>query len=70
MKSKFKSRKFLLALLGGILIVLNDAFEVGIDQATIYAFAGLIATWIGAEAAVDAKRAGSADVPKEQESYH
>lgn len=54
---KFTSRKFILAVTGAILIVLNDGLDLGIDSETVIAFAGLLATWIVGESAVDAKRA-------------
>lgn len=60
---KFKSRKFIIAVVGAILIVLNDGLDLGIDSNTVLAFAGLLATWIVGEAAVDAKRAGKEDTP-------
>lgn len=56
---KFTSRKFILAVTGAILIILNDGLDLGIDSDTVLAFAGLLAVWIGGESAVDAKRAGS-----------
>lgn len=54
---KFTSRKFILAVSGAILIILNDGLELGIDSDTVLAFAGLLATWIVGESAVDANRA-------------
>ena len=60
MSNKFKSRKFILAVVSAILIVLNDGLELGIDSNTVLAFAGIVATWIIGESAVDAKRAGGA----------
>lgn len=56
--SKLKSRKFILAVVGAILIILNDGLDLGIDSETVLAFAGLLAVWIGGESVVDAKRAG------------
>ena len=58
---KFTSRKFILAVTGAILIVLNDGLDLGIDSDTVIAFAGLLATWIVGESAVDAKRAGGSN---------
>lgn len=55
---KFTSRKFILAVTGAVLIILNDGLDLGIDSETVLAFAGLLAVWIGGESAVDAKRAG------------
>ena len=56
--SKLKSRKFILAFVGAALIIANDGLDLGIDKDTVLAFAGLLATWIVGEAAVDAKRVG------------
>lgn len=54
--NKFKSRKFILAVVGAILIILNDGLDLGIDSNTVLAFAGLLATWIVGESAIDATR--------------
>jgi hypothetical protein len=59
MSNKFKSRKFILACVSAILIVLNDGLDLGIDSNTVLAFAGIVATWIIGESAVDAKREGA-----------
>lgn len=56
--SKFKSRKFILAVVSAVLIVLNDGLDLGIDSETVLAFAGIVAVWITGESVVDAKRAG------------
>lgn len=56
MKSKFTSRKFILAVVSAILIILNDGLELGIDSETVIAFAGLVATYIVGESAVDVAR--------------
>lgn len=56
MKSKFTSRKFILAVVSAILIILNDGLELGIDSQTVLAFAGLVATYIVGESAVDVAR--------------
>ena len=70
MKNKFKSRKFWMAVVTAVLVVLNDGLNLGIDQETVLAFAGIVATFIIGESAVDAKRAASNNVTKEEESYH
>lgn len=57
MLQKLKSRKFIIAVVGAILIIANDGLDLGIESETVLAFAGLLATWIVGEAAVDAKRA-------------
>lgn len=54
---KFKSRKFILAVVGAILIVLNDGLDLGVDSDTVLAFAGLLAVWITGESVVDSARA-------------
>lgn len=61
--SKFKSRKFILAVVGAVLIVLNDGLDLGIDSETVLAFAGLLAVWITGESVVDTARSKK----KEQE---
>jgi len=69
-KNKFKSRKFWMAVVSALLVILNDGLDLGIDSDTVLAFAGLVASWIIGEAAVDAKRAGSNEVSKAEETYH
>ena len=56
--NKLKSRKFWMAVVTAVLIVLNDGLDLGIDTETVIAFAGIVATFIIGESAVDAKRAG------------
>jgi len=53
---KFKSRKFWMAVVTAILVVLNDGLDLGVDSETVLAFAGIVATWIIGESAVDATR--------------
>ena len=53
---KFKSRKFWMAVVTAILVVLNDGLDLGVDSDTVLAFAGIVATWILGESAVDATR--------------
>ncbi|MBB6672639.1 hypothetical protein [Cohnella nanjingensis] len=68
MKRKFLSRKFLLAVVSAALIILNDGLDLGIDSQTVLAFAGIIATYIVGESAVDlAKKpqGGSANAANE-----
>jgi hypothetical protein len=54
--NKFKSRKFWMAVVSGLLIVLNDGLDIGLDSETVIAFAGIMATFILGESAVDAKK--------------
>lgn len=51
--NKLKSRKFWMAVVTGLLIVLNDGMDLGIEQETVLAFSGIIATYIFGEAATD-----------------
>ncbi len=53
MSEKFKSRKFWLAVVSGILVILNEGLDLGIDQPTVMSFAALVLGWIFAEAYVD-----------------
>ena len=53
---KFKSRKFWMAVVTAILVVLNDGLDLGVDSDTVLAFAGIVATWNIGESAVDATR--------------
>ena len=68
--NKFKSRKFWMAVVAAILVILNDGLDLGVDSDTVLAFAGLVASWIIGESAVDAKRAGNNVVSPEEETYH
>lgn len=58
---KFKSRKFWLAVVSAILVVLNDGLELGVDSETVLAFAGIVATWIIGESAIDTARTKKED---------
>lgn len=53
MKSKLLSRKFLLALATGVLIIANDGLDMGLDRDTIMSVVGIVGIWIFGEAAVD-----------------
>lgn len=55
--SKFKSRKFILAVVSAILIVLNDGLDLGIDSNTVLTFAGMVSVWITGEVVVDFAKA-------------
>jgi hypothetical protein len=56
MKAKLTSRKFWLAVVSAILVVLNEGLDLGISNETVLAFAGIVITWILGETAVDVKR--------------
>lgn len=53
MKSKFLSRKFLMAVISAALVIANDGLELGLDQNTIVAFGSIVVGWIVSEAVVD-----------------
>ena len=53
MRSKLLSRKFILAVVSGLLVILNDGLDLGIDSQTVLTFAGIIVSFIVSEAAVD-----------------
>lgn len=54
--NKMKSRKFWLAVISAVLIILNDGLNIGIDQEAVFAFAGVIMSFIFGEAYVDGKK--------------
>jgi len=56
--NKFKSRKFWMAVISGVLVILNDGMDIGIDNQTVMAFAGIVMSFIFGEAYVDSKRTG------------
>ena len=57
---KLLSRKFLLAIFGAIVPLLNSTLEWGIDDATITKFVGILGTWIIGESVADAAGAKNA----------
>lgn len=61
---KFKSRKFWMAVISALLVILNEGLDLGIDEQTVLAFAGIIMSFIFGEAYVDGKRAEK-EVPNE-----
>lgn len=52
---KLKSRKFWMAVVSAVLIVLNEGLGWGIPEETVMPFAALVLGWIFAEAYVDGK---------------
>ena len=52
-----KSRKYVSALAVAALAVLNDTLKLGIKEETILLVAGVIATFIAGESAIDAASA-------------
>lgn len=70
--SKFKSRKFLLALATGVLIVLNDGLGLGLDAETIMYVVTVVVGWIVGESGVDIARTrkeAKYDLSKLDEQY-
>jgi len=56
MKQKLTSRKFWMAVVTGVLVVLNEGLDLGIDQDAIQKLVFLVSVWIGGETVVDATR--------------
>jgi len=54
---RLTSRKFLLAAVGGIVVFVNGAYDVGLDLGEVLTMAGLIITYIWGESKVDVARA-------------
>jgi hypothetical protein len=54
-KKFFTSRKFVIAIAYGALVAANMLFGLGMSSEALLAAAGVVATYIGAEAFVDAK---------------
>ena len=50
---KFKSRKFWMAVVSAVLIVLNEGLGWNVPSETILSFAAVVLGWIFAEAYVD-----------------
>jgi hypothetical protein len=63
--NKFRSRKFVLAVVAAILVVLNDGLELGVDSNTVMSFAAIVVGYIFAEAHVDGKKVN----PVEEHSF-
>lgn len=53
---KLRSRKFWMAVVSALLVVLNDGLGLGIDAETVLAFAGIVLGYIFGEAYADAHR--------------
>jgi len=57
MLAKLKSRKFILAAVGGLLVILNKGLDLNLPEDTILAFAGLLASYLIGQSIVDAAAA-------------
>lgn len=53
---KLKSRKFWVAVLGALLIALNDQLEWGFTHESILGMVGIVMTYILGQSHVDAKK--------------
>ena len=51
---RFTSRKFLLAVVAGLILIANQGLGLNIPEDTILAFAGLVIAYIFGQGAVDA----------------
>jgi hypothetical protein len=63
-ESKLLSRKFLLSIIGALIVFANDRWAWGLSQDTIVAGVGMLVAFIFGEAAVDmaAVKAKAADI--------
>jgi uncharacterized membrane protein len=59
MSARLKSRKFWIAIISGILVVLNQGLGLHIDNATILSFAGIVMSYIFGQGYVDGQYAKS-----------
>ena len=50
---KLQSRKFWVAIIGALFMVLNDGLGLGIDQETVENALMLLLAWLGVEGAAD-----------------
>ena len=66
MNSKWLSRKFIMAVAGCAVIILNDIFDLNVDKDTVFTFAGIIATWIATEGIVDVSKKTPEVIPYDQ----
>lgn len=53
---KFKSRKFWLALISAILVLLNDGLDMNIPSDAIMQFVGVVVAYILGQSYVDGKK--------------
>jgi len=55
--AKLQSRKFWVAIVGAVVMVLNDGLDLGISQETVDDALMLLMTWLGVEGAADVVKA-------------
>jgi uncharacterized membrane protein len=56
MQEKLKSRKFWVAIIGALLVVINDQLELGLDTESLMGIVGIAITYIIGQSAVDATK--------------
>jgi hypothetical protein len=54
--SKWYSKKLFVALIGVLIIVLNDVLGLGIDSDTVWQFASVIGVYLFGQSAVDVQK--------------
>ena len=67
--NKLKSRKFWMAILAVVLPVINEQFNLGLDNSTVIAAIGGLVAFIIGEAHVDAKRKEITKNEEHQDTY-
>lgn len=56
MLEKIKSRKFVLAVVSALIIILNDGLGLKIPQESVMSFSAVIASYIFGQAYIDSKK--------------
>ena len=54
--NRFTSRKFILAVASGLIVVLNKAFDFNLSETEILLIVGSLLTFVGVEGGIDAIR--------------
>ncbi len=54
MRRAFTSRKFVTAMVGALLVGLNDSLQLGLKPETIHQIVVILASWLVGESAIDA----------------
>lgn len=53
---RFTSRKFILAVVAGLVVILNKAFDFNFSETEILLIVGSLLTFVGVEGGIDAVR--------------
>lgn len=56
MTEKLKSRKFIIAVISAILLILNEGLNIKIPSETVLSFAGIIISYLLGQSYVDSKK--------------